>query len=134
MHFFEDTLSRESNLTDLVVDLTGYYELPELIEFKEPFGIILGFQKTAYNREGDVDILFAPLKDFIKNGSIDISKCVAIEVKTCYFNENKEFKSVKKNKHIKQLQLLKEEGWGRIFLCDIAESLLQMVGLMPRDF
>jgi len=137
-HFYEEPQTREDNLADLVIDHLGDMQLPEIFGIKRPFGIIVRLQKHLYRRNGDVDIVFVPLSNWIETQSIDISCCMAVEVKSCHFDESGKFKSLKPDKHKKPIERLIEEGWGRIFLCDIIESIaaegwFHNLGFMIRD-
>lgn len=113
MHFKAYEQLREHRVTEA---LTSPIFLPALLrELKvESMPLMVReLNKSLYGKNGDVDLVFAA------GWGSDAERLYAIEVKVMVLESDGHFRSEKRNKHHKQLDRLKAEGWNFVYLLDV---------------
>jgi len=113
-HFRDGAQEREHRVT-VALSQPGplHASLVRTLRIDKPYWVTAEFDKAAYGRKGDVDLAF-----LIDPGKRH-ERLYALEVKVAYLDTSGILKSEKKNKHHKQLRLLCNEGWHKVYLLDV---------------
>jgi len=114
MHFKNETQQREHRVTEMLAS-PGFLQMDLLRELRieSPPLIACELDKSLYARNGDVDLVFAT------GWNTGAERLYAIEVKVMVLDGGGHFRSEKLNKHNKQLELLRNEGWHYVYLLDV---------------
>lgn len=114
MHFRNETQQRERRVTEALAS-PGFLQMDLLRELRieSPPLIARELDKSLYGRNGDVDLVFAT------GWNTDAERLYAVEVKVMVLDGGGHFRSEKLNKHNKQLQQLRGEGWHYVYLLDV---------------
>lgn len=127
MHYFEDTQSREKQLTRDFVDIHRRL-LCDLLSLNQNDKIVVEFQKSKYGKNGDVDIAVW------KNPEKIDEQFIAVEIKTLFLTESGKFKSEKLNKHHPQMVALEKEGWDLVYFFDFIVTQPARSWFHPQSF
>ena len=129
MHFRDETQLREHRVTEALAS-PGFLQTDLLRELRiesHPC-IARELDKSLYGRRGDVDLVIATGWNTVAE------KLYAIEVKVMVLDGDGRFRSEKRNKHSKQLDLLRDEGWHYVYLLDVIVTHPAQGWLHPQAF
>lgn len=129
MHFEDRKQDREHKVTTALASPGPLHtSLIQALDINRPYWMTTEFDKKKYGRTGDVDIAF------VTNPGMRGEAVYAIEVKVMHLTSMGRFQSEKMEKHHKQLDLLEEEGWNRVFLLDVIVTTPTNTWLHPQAF
>lgn len=118
-YYFEDNQNRESRLAIQLSNVPFQDTLQRLLGCPYPLLIISTLNKARYGSEGDVDLAVFSHIGMNAHGRPSISEMIAIEIKVSYYGSTGEYRSLKPEKHVGQLERLLTEGWDRVYLLDV---------------
>jgi hypothetical protein len=112
MHYFEDAQNRERMLVE---DLARYHwmDIQRILGIEHEHRFVIHMDKRCYGAVGDVDIGIWVAPD------TPDEQLIAIEVKTQFLCSDGLLRSQKREKHRKQLENLKRDGWDYVWLFDV---------------
>ncbi len=129
MHFKDSQQDRERRVTAALAWGGALHDsLVRAIGIKGMYWMTTEFDKSKYGRRGDVDIVF------VTNPGKRGEAIYAVEVKVMYLRPEGQFQSEKKEKHHKQIALLEQEGWHRVFLLDVIVTAPASTWWHPQAF
>lgn len=129
MHFRDETQQREHRVTEMLAS-PGFLQMDLLRELRieSPPLMARELDKSLYGRNGDVDLVFAT------GWNAGSERLYAIEVKVMVLESDGNFSSEKLNKHNKQLELLRNEGWHYVYLLDVIVTQPEQGWFHPQAF